>query len=85
MTARVGVPSARQFERTAIRGGIIQWRYECLCTVKSDGTSQFIDADGSVFGEVVSVADGEEVYFMSLTDGNTVAGVMKRISPQKLN
>jgi hypothetical protein len=35
--------------------------------------------DGSVFAHAVIVGGGEEIFFTSLSDTNTITGVMKRI------
>jgi hypothetical protein len=48
-------------------------------TVDSDCAAKFIDGDGFVFGHAVVVAGGDELYFMSLSNANTIDGVMKRI------
>jgi len=54
---------------------------DAFYSVNSDCTSKFLNADGSVFGDAVIVGDGDEIYFMSLSDHNTITGVMKRINP----
>lgn len=48
-------------------------------TVDSNCAAKFIDGNGNVFGHAVVVAGGDEVFFMSLSGGNTIDGVMKRI------
>ncbi|MGB2627514.1 MAG: hypothetical protein WAK20_12055 [Candidatus Acidiferrum sp.] len=56
--------------------------YDAFYSVDRNCTGKFINPDQSVFGHAVIVGQGEEVYFMSLSDHNTIAGVMKRISPR---
>jgi hypothetical protein len=48
-------------------------------TVDSNCSAKFIDGDGNVFGHAVVVDGGDELYFMSLSNANTIDGVMKRI------
>lgn len=50
-------------------------------SVNSDCTGEFL-LDGSPFGHAVIVGGGDELFFISLTPGNTVTGVMRRISPE---
>ncbi len=50
-------------------------------SVDSNCAAQFLNPDGSAFGHAVVVSGGEEIYFISLSDHNTVTGVAKRINP----
>jgi len=52
---------------------------DAFYSVNNDCTAQFLNPDGSAFGEAVIVGGGAELYFMSLSDHNTITGVMKRI------
>jgi hypothetical protein len=56
---------------------------DAFYSVNSDCTSKFLNPDGSIFGEAVIVDGGEEVYFTSLSDHNTITGVMKRINSHR--
>ena len=47
--------------------------------VHSNCAVKLIDSTGFVFGEAVVVDGGNEAYFLSLTDGATISGVMKKI------
>ena len=49
-------------------------------SVDPNCTAQFLNPDGSAFGHAVVVSGGEEIYFISLSDHNTVTGVAKRIN-----
>lgn len=55
--------------------------FEASYSVNSSCAAQFINPDGSLFGVAVVVGGGEEIYIMSLSDHNTITGVMKRINP----
>jgi hypothetical protein len=55
--------------------------YDAMYSVDSNCSAKFINPDGSVFGHAVVVGGGEEIYIMSLSDHNTITGVMKRINP----
>ena len=56
--------------------------YDALYSVERNCTAKFINPDLSVFGHAVIVGEGEEVYIMSLSDHNSITGVMKRMSPR---
>ena len=56
---------------------------DAFYSVNNDCTAQFLNPDGSVFGHAVIVGGGAEVYFMSLSDHNTITGVMKRITGER--
>jgi hypothetical protein len=47
--------------------------------VETNCAGKFINPDGSVFGHFVLVDRGREFFFMSLSRGNTITGVMKKI------
>jgi hypothetical protein len=47
--------------------------------VDPDCAARFLNPDGSVFGHAVVVDGGKEILFMSLSDANTIYGVMKKI------
>jgi hypothetical protein len=50
--------------------------------VDPDCAARFLNPDGSVFGHAVVVNGGKEILFMSLSDSNTIYGVMKKISTE---
>jgi hypothetical protein len=52
---------------------------DAMYVVNRDCTAQFLNPDGSAFGHAVVVGGGDEIYFMSLSDHNTITGVMRRI------
>ena len=47
--------------------------------VDSDCAARFLNPDGSVFAHAVIVDGGNELFIMSLSNGNSVYGVMKKI------
>ena len=47
--------------------------------VDSDCAARFLNPDGSVFAHAVVVDGGNELFIMSLSNGNSVYGVMKKI------
>jgi hypothetical protein len=47
--------------------------------VEVNCSGKFLNPDGSVFAHIVIVDRGRELFFMSLSNGNTVTGVMKKI------
>jgi len=51
--------------------------------IDPDCAGREINPDGSVFAHFVVVEGGKEFFFLSLTDANTVYGVMKKISRDK--
>lgn len=51
--------------------------------VDPDCTGRFLNPDGSVFAHVVIVDGGKEFFIMSLSKGNSVYGVMKKISKRQ--
>ena len=54
---------------------------DAFYSVESNCTAKFINPDdSSVFAHAVIVDGGKEIFFMSLSDHNTVTGVAKRIS-----
>jgi hypothetical protein len=48
--------------------------------VDPDCAARFLNPDGSVFGHAVVVDGGKEIFFMSLSDANTIYGVMKKVN-----
>lgn len=52
--------------------------------VDPDCTARFLTSDGTVFAHAVIVDGGNELFIMSLSNGNSVYGVMKRISKATL-
>jgi hypothetical protein len=50
--------------------------------VDPDCAARFFFPDGSVFGHAVVVDGGKEILFMSLSDANTIYGVMKKINTE---
>jgi hypothetical protein len=48
--------------------------------VDPDCGARFLNPDGSAFAHVVVVDGGKELFILSLSDSNTVYGVMKKIS-----
>jgi hypothetical protein len=48
--------------------------------VDPDCTARFLTPDGTVFAQAVIVDGGNELFIISLSNGNSVYGVMKRIS-----
>jgi len=50
--------------------------------VDPDCAARFFFPDGSVFGHAVVVDGGKEIFFMSLSDANTIYGVMKKINAE---
>ena len=50
--------------------------------VDPDCAARFLNPDGSVFGHAVVVDGGKEIFFLSLSDTNTIYGVMKKISTE---
>lgn len=44
---------------------------------------RFVNPDGSVFAHAVIVAGGNQLFIVSLSDSNTVYGVMKKINSQQ--
>ena len=50
--------------------------------VDPDCAARFLNPDGSVFGHAVVVDGGKEIFFMSLSDANTIYGVMKKINTE---
>ena len=48
--------------------------------IDPDCAGREINPDGSVFAHFVVVEGGKELFFLSLTDANTVYGVMKKIN-----
>jgi hypothetical protein len=48
--------------------------------VEPDCTAKFLTPDGTVFAHAVIVDGGNEIFIISLSNGNSVYGVMKRIS-----
>jgi len=51
-----------------------------LYEVDPDCAARFLNPDGSVFGHAVVVDGGKEIFFMSLSDANTIYGVMKKVN-----
>ncbi len=51
--------------------------------VDPDCAGRFLNPDGSVFGHAVVVDGGNEVFIISLSPGNTVTGVMKKINSHR--
>jgi hypothetical protein len=47
--------------------------------VDPDCAARFLNPDGSVFAHAVVVAGGNELFILSLSDSNSVYGVMKKI------
>jgi hypothetical protein len=47
--------------------------------VDSDCAARFLNPDGSVFAHAVIVDGGNELFILSLSNGNSVYGVMKKI------
>jgi hypothetical protein len=47
--------------------------------IEPNCAGKFINPDGSVFAHVVVVDRGRELFIISLSNGNTVTGVMKKI------
>jgi hypothetical protein len=47
--------------------------------VDSDCAARFLMPDGSLMGHAVIVNGGKEIFFMSLSDANTIYGIMKKI------
>jgi len=50
--------------------------------VDPDCGARLLNPDGSVFGHGVVVDGGREFFILSLTDANSVYGVMKKINPE---
>jgi hypothetical protein len=50
--------------------------------VNSDCTGKFLNSDGSAFSHFVLVDGGRELFIISLSTGNTVTGVMKKIETE---
>ena len=48
--------------------------------VDSDCAARFLNPDGSAFAHAVIVDGGNELFILSLSNGNSVYGVMKKIS-----
>jgi hypothetical protein len=48
--------------------------------IEPDCTAKFLTPDGTVFAHAVIVDGGNEIFIISLSNGNSVYGVMKRIS-----
>ena len=48
--------------------------------VEPDCAAKFLTPDGTVFAHAVIVDGGNEIFIISLSNGNSVYGVMKRIS-----
>ena len=65
-----GVTTSDLFANPAIEGP-----YE----VDSDCAARFLNPDGSVFAHAVIVDGGNELFILSLSNGNSVYGVMKKI------
>lgn len=53
--------------------------FDATYSVSPDCSAVFINPDGSVFGQAVVVDGGKEVFILSMSGENTIAGVMKRI------
>ena len=70
-TRRNGVTTADLFTTPAAPG-----TYE----IDPDCTGRGFDSNGSVFVHIVVVDGGKELLIVSLTDANTVYGVMKKIN-----
>ena len=70
---RIGVTTSDLFTTPALDGP-----YE----VDSDCAGRFLTFDGSVFGHFVVVDGGKELFILSLSDANSVYGVMKKISTE---
>ena len=51
--------------------------------VDPDCAARFLMPDGSLMGHAVIVDGGKEIFFMSLSDANTIYGVMKKINKEK--
>jgi hypothetical protein len=47
--------------------------------VDPDCAARFLMPDGSLMGHAVIVHGGKEIFFMSLSDANTIYGIMKKI------
>lgn len=47
--------------------------------VDSDCAGRFLNPDGTVFGHFVVVDGGKELFILSLSDANSVYGIMKKI------
>ena len=47
--------------------------------VDPDCAARFLNPDGSVFAQAVVVDGGKELFILSLSDANSVYGVMKKI------
>jgi hypothetical protein len=60
-------------------GPLLEGPYE----VDSDCAARFLNPDGSVFAHAVIVDGGNELFIMSLSNGNSVYGVMKKIGKRQ--
>jgi hypothetical protein len=69
-----GVTTSDLFTDPAVEGS-----YE----VDPDCAARFLSPDGSVFAHAVIVDGGNELFIMSLSNGNSVYGVMKKISKRQ--
>lgn len=69
-----GVTTSDLFTNPAIEGP-----YE----VDSDCAARFLNPDGSVFAHAVIVDGGNELFILSLSNGNSVYGVMKKIGKRQ--
>ena len=56
---------------------------DAFYSVSSDCSAKFLNPDGSSFGEAVIVNGGQDIYFISLSDHNTITGVMQKITSQE--
>jgi len=56
---------------------------ESLYEVDPDCTGRFLFDDGTVFGHFVIVDGGKELFGISLSTGNSVTGVWKKISSEQ--
>lgn len=54
---------------------------DAFYSVDPNCAAKFLNPDGSAFGHAVVVGGGQELYFISLSDDNTITGVAKRINP----
>jgi hypothetical protein len=81
-----GASSARQ---TIRRNGVTtsdlftDGAFDAFYAIDPDCTGRFINPDGSVFGHAVVVDGGREIFIMSLSDHNTITGVMKQINSHR--
>jgi hypothetical protein len=76
-----GEGNATVAQSTNRNGTLTQGSFALTYDVSADCRGVWYDASGAVTAHFVLVDGGNEIFFLSLSAGNTIAGQSKRIAP----